>query len=160
MVAYRLYMMIPRQFVAYTDKCISDLNLGSFPVPVVEEGANVLPFPSHDDNEARLAFDNNVYTIDYLLLCHNFRVPPSVCLCQEMDTQLSWNYVSVSFTTWALLCACVWSCLYVCTCMCVHVCVHVTCVISYIIILFIFSNRNDGEFYQISTRWSRSITRN
>lgn len=48
MDAFNLYIMIPRQFVPFTDTCIGDSNFGLSPVFVIEEGTETVPFLSDE----------------------------------------------------------------------------------------------------------------
>ena len=51
MVAYCVYVMIPRQFLPCTGTLISDLEVGQSSVLVVEEGGDVLPFLAMNGND-------------------------------------------------------------------------------------------------------------
>ena len=44
MVAFSVYVMIPRQFIPCTGTLISEMKVGQSPVLVVEEGGDLLPF--------------------------------------------------------------------------------------------------------------------
>lgn len=65
MVAYCVYVMIPRQFVPCTGTFVRDLKIGQSPVLVVEEGGDVLPFLAMNGNEP-----NEVYSMIVALSKH------------------------------------------------------------------------------------------